>query len=156
MHIMRPYLVGESLSALGRAVARLRLRSPDGLERMAAASLPEADAARFREDGLVRDGLVKFLYSHLEAPPGLAGLRNDLTQIRRARKHPRDALSITAPTLVLHGTADDVVPLDEAEFHARAIPGASIEIYEGAGHVFMLTHRSEVTRRIGEFLASTR
>jgi pimeloyl-ACP methyl ester carboxylesterase len=42
--------------------------------------------------------------------------------------------SITAPTLVIHGTADPMFPLGHAEALAKEIPGARLLTLEGAGH----------------------
>ncbi|MHA6630595.1 alpha/beta fold hydrolase [Pseudonocardia sichuanensis] len=41
---------------------------------------------------------------------------------------------ITAPTLVLHGTTDPLLPLGHGEALAREIPGARLVVLEGAGH----------------------
>lgn len=42
--------------------------------------------------------------------------------------------SIAAPTLVLHGTADPMFPIEHGEALAREIPGARLLRLEGAGH----------------------
>jgi pimeloyl-ACP methyl ester carboxylesterase len=42
--------------------------------------------------------------------------------------------SITAPTLVIHGTADPMFPLGHGEALAQDIPGATLLTLEGAGH----------------------
>ena len=42
--------------------------------------------------------------------------------------------SIAAPTLVIHGTADPMFPLEHGQALAEAIPGASLIPLEGAGH----------------------
>jgi pimeloyl-ACP methyl ester carboxylesterase len=42
--------------------------------------------------------------------------------------------SITAPTLVIHGTADPMFPLQHAEALAKEIPGARLLPLDGAGH----------------------
>jgi pimeloyl-ACP methyl ester carboxylesterase len=42
--------------------------------------------------------------------------------------------SITAPTLVIHGTADPMFPIEHGEALAREIPGARILRLEAAGH----------------------
>jgi pimeloyl-ACP methyl ester carboxylesterase len=42
--------------------------------------------------------------------------------------------SITAPTLIIHGSADPMFPLEHGEALARAIPGARLLALEGAGH----------------------
>src|SRR5688500_13704116 len=41
---------------------------------------------------------------------------------------------ITAPTLVIHGTADPMFPVAYGEALAREIPGARLLRLEGAGH----------------------
>jgi 3-oxoadipate enol-lactonase len=51
-----------------------------------------------------------------------------------------DALSrlsrITAPTLVMHGTEDQMLAVANGRQIAGLIPGARLEIFEGAGHLF--------------------
>ncbi len=41
---------------------------------------------------------------------------------------------ITAPTLVIHGTADPMFPLGHGQALAEEIPGARLVVLEGAGH----------------------
>ena len=43
---------------------------------------------------------------------------------------------ITAPTLVVHGTVDRMLPAANAELLAAAIPGARLELLEDVGHLF--------------------
>jgi len=43
---------------------------------------------------------------------------------------------ITAPTMVLHGADDPLVPVDGGKDTAAAIPGARLEIIDGMGHDF--------------------
>ncbi len=42
--------------------------------------------------------------------------------------------SVTAPTLVIHGADDPLVPLAHGRATARAIPGAKLLVVEGLGH----------------------
>jgi len=44
--------------------------------------------------------------------------------------------SLEAPTLVLHGTEDRMLDVRNGEMIAAAVPGARLEIFEGAGHLF--------------------
>lgn len=44
--------------------------------------------------------------------------------------------AITAPTLVLHGSADRLVPLANGEMVARAIPGAELVVLPDANHLW--------------------
>jgi len=43
---------------------------------------------------------------------------------------------LQAPTLVLHGTADRMLPVSNGEVLAELIPGARLERLEGVGHLF--------------------
>ena len=51
------------------------------------------------------------------------------------QKNRRSALaSVTVPTLVVHGTADPLVPVECGKKTAAAIPGAELMIIDGMGH----------------------
>ncbi len=43
---------------------------------------------------------------------------------------------IALPTLVVHGTADQLLPVENGRMIARLIPGAQLEIFDGVGHLF--------------------
>jgi pimeloyl-ACP methyl ester carboxylesterase len=43
---------------------------------------------------------------------------------------------LTAPTLVIHGSEDQMLPVENGRQIARLIPGAHLEIFEGVGHMF--------------------
>jgi len=45
---------------------------------------------------------------------------------------------IEAPTLVIHGSEDQMLPVANGEAIARAIPGARLEILDGVGHMFWI------------------
>ncbi|HKI93346.1 MAG TPA: alpha/beta fold hydrolase [Gaiellaceae bacterium] len=60
---------------------------------------------------------------------------------------------IAAPTLVLHGTADEVVDPRNAGLLAERIPDARAELLEGAGHLFFWEQPHEFVRYVMEFLA---
>ena len=63
---------------------------------------------------------------------------------------------IDIPALVLAGSRDVVVPPARQRALAAAIPGASFELLEGAGHIGFLTHRTEVARQVRKLLRSLR
>lgn len=44
--------------------------------------------------------------------------------------------TITAPTLVIHGTDDQMLPVANGHLIAQTIPGAQLEILDGVGHLF--------------------
>jgi 3-oxoadipate enol-lactonase len=55
---------------------------------------------------------------------------------------------IEAPTLVLTGSRDAIVPASRQKLLAHSIPGARHEVVDGAGHIGFLTHRAEVARLV--------
>jgi len=44
--------------------------------------------------------------------------------------------SLAPPTLIVHGDADDLIPVENAHVIAGHLPGARLEILEGTGHLF--------------------
>ena len=59
---------------------------------------------------------------------------------------------IAVPTLVLHGTEDEVIAPGNAELLARRIPGAELRLLEGAGHVFWSEQPELADRLILDFI----
>lgn len=60
--------------------------------------------------------------------------------------------TIKAPTLVIHGSADRIVPVENARILASRIPGAELTILEKMGHLFMLEAFDESNRIMLDFL----
>ncbi|MGZ4737382.1 MAG: alpha/beta fold hydrolase [Acidimicrobiia bacterium] len=63
----------------------------------------------------------------------------------------RELRALTVPTLVICGTHDVLTPPAEARRIARLIPGARLEMLEGAGHMAMLEQSDTVDRLITDF-----
>lgn len=66
-----------------------------------------------------------------------------------------DPAGIAVPTLIVHGTADAIVPVAAAHHLAATIPGAELVLLDGAGHVPTFTRAHDVVdaiqRAFGEF-----
>jgi pimeloyl-[acyl-carrier protein] methyl ester esterase len=58
---------------------------------------------------------------------------------------------VAQPVLLLHGTRDTVVPLAAAEFMARALPNATLKIFENAAHAPHVAGAPLVARYVTEF-----
>jgi pimeloyl-ACP methyl ester carboxylesterase len=57
---------------------------------------------------------------------------------------------ITAPTLVVHGARDRMIPVANARMTAERVPGARLEVLSDAGHLYP-TEEPGVDEAIGEF-----
>lgn len=60
--------------------------------------------------------------------------------------------NITAPTLVVCGSEDLFTPEKYSRFLAENIPGAALEIIEGAGHMAMIEKPAGVNKAIEKFI----
>jgi 3-oxoadipate enol-lactonase len=60
---------------------------------------------------------------------------------------------ISAPTLVLHGTEDAVVPAENGRILADRIPGARLRLLPGRGHLFFHEAPEESAATVLEFLS---
>ena len=78
--------------------------------------------ARFLEIGLRRPVSIQVITKQIQAI-----LEHD-TQARLAQ--------IALPTLVIHGTLDQLLPVQNGRMIAELIPGARLEIFDGVGHLF--------------------
>lgn len=56
------------------------------------------------------------------------------------------------PVLVMMGENDPIVPLSNGQLLASAIPGARLEVFEDAGHLFLMTHPKRSVQMLREFL----
>ncbi len=105
------------------------------------------------DEKLVTPALVD-RYVELARAPGHRDLL--LNGQGRPRK-PVDATTfqaIHAPTLVMHGEADTVIPVEAGKALAAAIPGAKLILYPGVGHVPMEQIPDRSAADVRAFLAA--
>jgi pimeloyl-ACP methyl ester carboxylesterase len=72
-----------------------------------------------------------------------ASLHNCLSRLER----------IGAPTLVVHGARDRMIPVANARMTVERVPGARLKVLEDAGHLYP-TEEPAVDEAIGEFFAT--
>jgi pimeloyl-ACP methyl ester carboxylesterase len=132
------------------------------MERKAAAADPDTSAARSIPDAAVRartlaDPEAGPLFRSLLASTRsrmadrLAGTLDDVA-VSRSGALPLDRIRV--PTLVVHGTADRLVPFEaHGRVLARSIAGAELAALEGGDHVAIFTHLAEARARVAAFLA---
>jgi pimeloyl-ACP methyl ester carboxylesterase len=126
---------------------------------LASLDLPREKALRlFVENALApgsvreRPDIVERIVSHrLASPQGIPAW-----QAQAAAGAAFDAASrvgaIVAPTLVMQGDEDVVVDPRNAELLVELIPGARLERFEHAGHVFFWEQPERFVRLVTEFL----
>ncbi len=93
--------------------------------------------------------LRAMLMEHGEPEP--AALRSGLQWLANADLRA-DLPAITAPVLVLHGQYDRLTPPAAAEFLARQLPAARLELIPSAGHAPFLSHPDATWSALTEFL----
>ena len=61
-----------------------------------------------------------------------------MAQMQACMAHNTNArlASLAMPTLVIHGTADEMLPVDNGRLIHSSIPGSRLEILDGVGHMF--------------------
>lgn len=74
---------------------------------------------------------VATMYDRSYYPPGFI---RQLTAITAHGSRVEKLASIKAPTLVIHGGADPLVPLEAGKDTAKSIPGSELVIIDGMGH----------------------
>jgi pimeloyl-ACP methyl ester carboxylesterase len=97
--------------------------------------------------GVQRGVLMHFLETAADGH-AIAGFVNAIDEVDVTA----EARNVRVPTLVIAGTADTAVTLDESRAVAAAIPGARFEVIEGASHLEAGILDPRVMRMVSEFL----
>jgi len=80
------------------------------------------------------------------------GILNDLHAIQEMSLYPIDLIS--APTLVIHGDQDEIVPYEHGKWSAGRIRRAFFLVVQGGGHLSFITHLDVTRRALLTFLKS--
>lgn len=121
-------------------LAGLRSHYAATLDAFVAACVPEEDCDHIKRWG--RQILDR------AAPEAAIALYRTVNPIDLRPQLP----GIHQPTLVLHGGADRVVPVETARWLAAALPNARLVILDGAGHVPTMTRPQAVAHEMAQFL----
>lgn len=133
-------LVGELLAMPHRSVVAWSLRQNFVNPRLASPELVE-ELTRVRR----QPGAKQALLSALRNSVTLGGLRPHL--VLQDQLH-----ALSAPTLILWGAQDRVLPVAHGYIGQRLIPNARLHVLEGAGHDAAVERPQEVARLVTEFL----
>jgi pimeloyl-ACP methyl ester carboxylesterase len=130
------------------------LRRPLGRER---AQVIESTVALYKaigspgypaDDALLRDQVTR----DVERSYYPSGLRRQLLAILASGSREPILGQITAPTLILHGEGDPLVPVAAAYDLHRRIRGSQLEVYPGMGHDLPRALLPTITGKIIEHL----
>jgi len=80
----------------------------------------------------------------------LLGGSPDRVPQRYAAADPMELLPISPPQRVLHGTADNIVPIDLSQRFAKASKNAKLVALPGAGHFDLIDPRSKIWPKVQE------
>ena len=80
----------------------------------------------------------------------VAGTRNDMEQLAALEALPLESLQV--PVLVVHGTADRIVPLAHAQAVEKSAQNVRLLAIDGGEHVVLFTHLREVRAAMAAFV----
>lgn len=108
--------------------------------------------ASVSDDSLVTPKLVAAYLDRLR----IEGISHAYYGLTAPVRNPGEAVElgkITAPTLVIWGAEDRLIPLEDGRQATARIPGARFEVFEQTGHMPMEERPEDVLRLAGEFWA---
>lgn len=112
------------------------------LDRFVETCVPEPDSNHIKRWGRqIIDRASQEAAIALYLSAGEVDLRNELSRISQ-------------PTLILHGEADDIVPVNEARQLSKILLNSKLSILPGAGHVPTMTRPQEIAQEIINFFGS--
>jgi 4,5:9,10-diseco-3-hydroxy-5,9,17-trioxoandrosta-1(10),2-diene-4-oate hydrolase len=106
-----------------------------------------ADFARLYYEMFFQPASVRAFTGILRTIATLRGARPGVLELIRAGLG-----TITAPTLILWGRQDRILPVSQALDAAGRIPGARMHLFEQCGHMPNVEYPEEFNRRVLEFL----
>jgi 3-oxoadipate enol-lactonase len=127
-------------------VAFVRLRAQMTAEHAVWASVPINYARRTRLEG--GDRIAEDIAQRLRYP---VEPEYYSAQLAAAYGHAARVQDIRAPTLVVHGDEDVLIPPANGERLAELIPGAELSMWPGAAHLYF-TDEPEVDRHVARWL----
>ncbi len=98
-----------------------------------------------------RPELVQSVREIMQAT-SLDGVLGDLMGMKSRPDSTPALKKIEKPTLILHGSDDQLIPASEAVAMGGAIPGARLELLPDAGHLLNMEQPQLFNKAVGEFL----
>jgi len=93
----------------------------------------------------------EWLIKGAESPPSPLGFQRQAEAVAGFDTYDR-LQQIRVPTLILAGTADQLIPTENSRILASRIPNAKLVLFEGAGHGYLWEAEDEANRTVRDFL----
>ena len=85
-------------------------------------------------------------------PPSPRGYLYQLLAMAGWTSAPALPFLMKKPTLIMMGDYDAIVPLANGKLLNALIPNSELQVFEGGGHLFLLSHKEECVIAIRDFL----
>ncbi|MFX1328147.1 MAG: alpha/beta fold hydrolase [Promethearchaeota archaeon] len=89
--------------------------------------------------------------NYMKHPPSPVGFKGQRAYVETFDTYERLS-EIKIPTLILHGTEDKILPVENAKILAEKIPSAELFLFENTGHGMNIQENELWTQKIIEFL----
>ncbi|OGO01735.1 MAG: hypothetical protein A2Y72_02905 [Chloroflexi bacterium RBG_13_53_26] len=139
------HMVAASEETLQRLFSIMTLPVDEAVKVSTSATFSAAFIERHPEK--IREWLIK----GAESPPTPLGFKRQAEAATGFDTYDRLA-QIAAPTLILAGTRDDLIPVENSRILASRIPNAELVLFEGAGHGYLWEAEEQANRVIRDFL----
>ncbi len=83
-----------------------------------------------------KDAYARFLDISARRSVALEVVMEQMRACATHDTHERLAGGLGMPTLLIHGSEDNILPVGNGRMIASLLPGAQLEIFDGAGHLF--------------------
>jgi pimeloyl-ACP methyl ester carboxylesterase len=93
----------------------------------------------------------EWLIKGAESPPSPMGFKRQAEAVAGFDTYDR-LQQIGAPTLILAGTTDQLIPSENSRILASRIPDAKLVLFEGAGHGYLWEAEEEANQIVRDFL----
>jgi pimeloyl-ACP methyl ester carboxylesterase len=106
----------------------------------------------FKDPSAVTDALVDHVWARLNRAGGRDAAWHTMQTFAALSDRTADPMRVRAPTLLVWGDEDRMVPFQHARRLARSIPGARLTVVPASGHNVHLERKDEFLRQVAPFL----
>jgi len=93
----------------------------------------------------------KVVKNYMAQPPTPKGFEGQSAYVEAFETYDRLS-EINIPTLILHGTEDKILPVENAKILAENIPSAELILFKNTGHGLIIQELKLWTQKVIEFL----